>query len=249
MNAHMSSASHSLSGASPTPDVLGELLHCLCQPLTTLRCSLEFSLASENPDPQQETVSRALQQAEQVIGVVQLMREYLDAERPAVIDNAPSLAVVARNVTAALSSVAAVRGIRLRLAGTCAATLPLPEPHLRLALQYLIASLFEPQPEGSQVMLLLGEGPAGTVLRAETATPSRSLDSTNRPTLDKSLDKSVDKSLDKILNQTSRSASTSPAPALRSARLAIARRILENAGASLVLTHSPAHGFVLRIPR
>jgi len=77
-----------------------------------------------------------------------------------------ALAPVLRSVVGELSSIAAVREIQLRLAGTCTATLPVPQARLRLALQYLIEALIEAQPAGGKVMLLLGEGPAGTVLAA-----------------------------------------------------------------------------------
>jgi signal transduction histidine kinase len=209
----MSASSHSYSELSQAPSVLGELLHSISQPLTTLRCSLELSLAiDEKAAPQQNTVSTALQQTERVIGMIQLMREYVEAEQPRTEGDSASMAATVRSVTE-LCSIAAVRGIRLRLAGTCTATLPLPESRLRLALQYLIASLLEAQADGGKVMLLLGEGPAGAVLRAEGD--------------------------GKFCATT----------ALRTARQAIARRVLETAGASLVLANSPANGFVLRIPR
>jgi hypothetical protein len=210
----MSASLHFYSELSQAPSVLGELLHSISQPLTTLRCSLELSLSiDEKAAPQQNTVSAALQQTERVIGMIQLMREYVEAEQPRTEGDSASMAATVCSVTEELCSIAAVRGIRLRLAGTCTATLPLPESRLRLALQYLIASLLEAQADGGKVMLLLGEGPAGTVLRAEG---------------------------DGKFCATS---------ALRTARQAIARRVLETAGASLVLANNPANGFVLRIPR
>jgi hypothetical protein len=107
--------------------------------------------------------------------------------------------------------------------GTCTATLPVPESRLRLALQYLIATMIEAQVVGGKVMLLLGEGPAGAVLRAEGARGF----------------------------QQQEPSATSPRTTLRRARIAIAGRVLENAGASLVFGGGdvdPA-GFVLRIPR
>ncbi len=79
----MSASSQSLPKVPPSPDVLGELLHSLSQPLTTLRCSLELSLDHATEvvaEEQQASVSAALQQTEKVIGMIQLMREYLDAE-------------------------------------------------------------------------------------------------------------------------------------------------------------------------
>jgi signal transduction histidine kinase len=210
--------------------VLGELLHSLSQPLTSLRCSLELSLElplelpremspEEVAEQQQASVAAALQQTEKVIGMIQLMREYLDAEQPGPEASSTALAPVLRSVIEALSSIAAVRGIRLRLVGTCLAAMPAPESRLRLALQYLIAALVEAQPAGGRVTLLLGEGPAGAVLRVESEHGFRG------PNVHE--------------------------PALRRVRLAIARRVLENAGASLVFGDGDGGptGFVLRIPR
>jgi signal transduction histidine kinase len=231
----MSTNPDSFSSLSRSPDVLGELLHSLSQPLTTLRCSLEFSLAcEENAHPQQQTVSIALQQTEKVIGMVQLMREYVEAEQPGPDANPAALASVARSVTEEFCSIAAVRRIRLRLTGTCTATLPLPQSRLRLALQYLIASLLEAQPDGGKIVLILGEGPAGSVLRAEGNSHVRAQDFRDRE--------------DGALQSARRDAAIANT-SLRTARLAIARRIMETAGASLVYGKSPMSGFVLRIPR
>ncbi len=220
--------------------MLGELLHSLSQPLTSLRCSLELSLElspEEVAEQQQESVAVALQQTEKVIGMIQLMREYLDAEQPGPEASSTALAPVLRSVIEALSSIAAVRGIRLRLVGTCLAAMPAPEPRLRLALQYLIAAMVEAQPAGGRVTLLLGEGPAGAVLRVEGERGSRG------PNVH-----------DPNFHNMEQSAASPPAqrdPALRRVRLAIARRMLENAGAALVFGDGDAGptGFVLRIPR
>ena len=221
--------------------MLGELLHSLSQPLTGLLCSLELSLQlpldcsiEQIAEQQQANVSVALQQTEKVIGMIQLMREYLDAEQPAPEAFSFALAPATRSVIEELSSIAAVRGVRLRLVGTCTATLPVPESRLRLALQYLITTLIEAQPLGGKVMLLLGEGPAGAVLRAEGERGFR------RPG---------------FRDQEQRAANSSTSvPTLRRVRLAIARRVLETAGASLVFgdgDHAAVDrsGFVLRIPR
>ena len=210
--------------------MLGELLHSLSQPLTGLLCSLELSLQlpldlsiEQVAEQQQANVSVALQQTEKVIGMIQLMREYLDAEQPAPDAFSSALAPATRSVIEELSSIAAVRGVRLRLVGTCTATRPVPESRLLLALQYLITTLIEAQPVGGKVMLLLGEGPAGAVLRVEGERGSQQ----QKPT------------------------ATRPHTTLRRARIAIASRVLESVGASLVFAGGdvdPA-GFVLRIPR
>ena len=233
--------------------MLGELLHSLSQPLTGLLCSLELSLQlplnlsiEQVAEQQQANVSVALQQTEKVIGMIQLMREYLDAEQPAPDAFSSALAPATRSVIEELSSIAAVRGVRLRLVGTCTATLPVPESRLLLALQYLITTLTEAQPVGGKVMLLLGEGPAGAVLRAEGERGFRGLGFRGQ-------EQSA------AISQTKRdyagAASTSPSvPTLRRVRLAIASRVLESAGASLVFgdgDHAAVDltRFVLRIPR
>jgi signal transduction histidine kinase len=232
----MSASAHSFSKVPRSRDVLGELLHSLSQPLTSLRCSLELSI-EEVAEQQQESVAVALQQTEKVIGMIQLMREYLDAEQPGPEAYPAALAPAIRSVTEELSSIAAVRGIQLRLVGTCAAALPVPESRLRLALQYLMATMIDAQPVGGKVMLLLGEGPAGTVLRVEGERRIREL---------------------RAKRDMAEATSVST---LRRVRLAIASRVLETAGASLVFGDANADragvdpaegvpaGFVLRIPR
>ena len=199
-------------------DVLGELLHSLSQPLTGLRCSLELSL-DEVAEHQQERVAAALEQMEKVIGMVQLMREYLDAERaePGIFSTAFEPAV--RCVTEELSSIATIRGVGLSLLGRCKASLPVAEAPLRLALQYLIATIVEAQPVGGRVMLALSEDATAAVLRVENAAASA------RTNL----------------------ARPSVTPTLRRVRVAIACRVFEGAGASLVFGDDHA-GFVLRIP-
>jgi hypothetical protein len=232
--------------------VLGELLHSLSQPLTSLRCSLELSLElsldlplelspEEVAEQQQESAAAALQQTEKVIGMIQLMREYLDAEQPGPEVCSTALAPALRSVTEELSSIATVRGIQLLLVGTCTVAVPVPESRLRLALQYLIATMVEAQPAGGKVTLLLGEGPADAVLRVEG---ERGFHEPNVREMEQhpiSLPAQRDP-----VGATSASLST-----LRRVRLAIASRVLETAGASLVFGDGDAGltGFVLRIPR
>lgn len=170
----MSTTSHSLPEPLQRADVLGDLLHSLSQPLTSLRCSLELSM-EEAADQQQKSVQAALQQTEKVIGMIQLMREYLDAEQPEPKVSSSALTPVLRSVVEDLSSIAAVRAVRLCLVGTCRSTLPVPESRLRMALQYLMQPLIEAQPEGGKVIVLLGEAPSGTVMRAEGGHVTRSV--------------------------------------------------------------------------
>ncbi|SRR5208337_1499025 len=222
----MNTSPHSIVKVPRSPGVLDELLHSLSQPLTSLRCSLELSLElspEELAQQQYESVAAALQQTEKVIGMVQLMREYLDTAQPGPETCSAALAPVLRSVIEELSSIAAVRSIQLRLVGTCVATVPVPEPRLRLALQYLIATMMEAQPPGGKLAFLLGEGPAGAVLRAEGERRFR-----------------------EPVRATSASAAT-----LRRVKIAIAMRVLETAGASLEFGEGDAgpNGFVLRVPR
>ena len=137
--------------------VLSDLLHSLSQPLTSLRCSLELTI--EDVTEQQHCgASAALQHAEAVIEMIQLMREYLDAEQvagqgvePKAGDRRIALSPILMSVGNELMSVAAVRDIRLRVSGTCTAKLRVTEQHLRLALQYLITAMIERQDRKSVV--------------------------------------------------------------------------------------------------
>lgn len=240
----MSAGSHAYPKPPRAPDVLGELLHSLSQPLTGLRCSLELSLQlplelslEQIAERQQESVAAALQQTEKVVGMIQLMREYLDAEQPVPDAYAAALAPALRSVVEELSTIAAASGVQLLLVGTCAATLPVPKSRLRLALQYLITTMIEAQPEGGKVILLLGEDPSGAALRVEGERPSRDPNSRQGE-----------------LSAAGSPTKHDPAEAvstLRRVRLAIASRVLEAAGASLAFGAGDAGptGFVLRIPR
>ena len=145
------------------------------------------------------------------------MREYLDAGHPGPARFSSALAPVLRSVIEELSSIALVRGVQLRLVGTCSATIPVPESRLRLALQYLVATVIEAQSVGGKVMLLLTEGPAGAVMRGEGEPGFRE--------------------------------PFGPTAISRRVKLAIASRVVENAGASLVFGDVGPARFVLRIPR
>jgi hypothetical protein len=252
----MSTSPHSFSKLARGPDVLGELLHSLSQPLTGLRCALELSLGrslerslellpEEVAEQQLESVAAALQQTEEVIGMIQLMREYLDAGQPGPEACPVALAPALRSVVGELSSIAAVRNIGLRLAGTCAAVLPVPQARLRLALQYLIAATIDAQPAGGEVALLLGDGLAGAVLRADGECGFRAPDFRGQDFRDREKSATGPQTKRDPARATSTSVLT-----LRRVRLAIAGRVLESAGASLEFGDGDAgpSGFVLRIP-
>ncbi len=99
-------------------ELLGELLHSLSQPLTALRCSLELSLDA-GPQQRQDAVTSALEQTESVIGTIQLMREYLDAETQRTAVPEIAFMPVLQGVVDDLSSLADLRRVQLRLSGTC----------------------------------------------------------------------------------------------------------------------------------
>lgn len=213
---------------TPHQDVLDEMFHSLSQPLTSLRCSLELSLEpprglsiEQALEQRKESTLVALRHTEKVIGMVQLMREYLDAEQPAREGDTSELEVVLRNVIEDLSSVASMRGVRLCLIGSCAATVSFPESALRRALQYLIAAVVDAQREGGIVMLVLGAVSAAALLRVdgEESFDGRAQSEANVPTT------------------------------LRRMGIATARRVLENGGATLVGGDVAPAGFFLRIPR
>lgn len=225
----MSASAHSFSRVPCDQELLGELLHSLSQPLTSLRCSLELSI--EDVTEQQQMVSEALQQTETVIGMIQLMREYLDAEQDGG-EHTVALMPVLRSIAEDLTSIAAVRNIRLRLVGTCAVRLRVAEARLRLALQYLILEMIDRQPAVGEVTLLVAEGPAGAVLRVQGE--RRIVDSEG--------------SHPEKARGNPQSKRDSVGATMRRVRLAIAGRVLETAGAALALDDDTP-GFVLRIPR
>jgi hypothetical protein len=96
----MSATPQASTGEAHSPNILGDLMHSLCQPLTTLRCSLELSLDNDGKlltelpadavmERQQENISLALQQTDEVIRLIQLMRDYLDTDDPRTRKNVP----------------------------------------------------------------------------------------------------------------------------------------------------------------
>jgi hypothetical protein len=220
-------------------EVLGELLHSLSQPLTTLRCSLELSI-DEATEQQQEAVGAALEQTETVISMIQLMREYLDVELAA---DEPPIAVmpVLKSVTESLSSVAALRDVQLRLIGSSTVTMRAAERQLRKAFEYLIQAMVDRQTPGSTLVLLLGEGPAGAVLRVEG-------EGRNRPETVGSPAKLMATAAVPVVGKGAPLPTRNSLRAtIRRVRLAIAARALESAGASLAFDDD-ACGFALRMP-
>jgi len=208
-------------------EILGELLHSVSQPLTSLCCSLELSV-EKAAGQQQEAVAAALEQAERVIGQVRLLREYLDAELMAPAAQSVGLAPVVRAVAEQLSSVAAVNQVELRIIGTSSATISVSEARLRLALQYLLGTLIEAQPARRTITLRFEEGVAESRLSAQVEGASSSRADAGSAKQEK----------EDFALLTS-----------RKVRLAIAARVLESAGASLTVGGGAPSNFLLHIPR
>jgi hypothetical protein len=243
-----------MSTLPQSQDVLGDLLHSLSQPLTSLQCSLEISLVHsfEHPlersieevtEEQQKNVSCALQQTEKVIGMVQLMREYLDAEHPQRLVPPVALAPTLTSVVEELSSIAAVREVGLQLAGTSRTMLRIPPEMLRRALQYLIMATIEAQLAGSKIMLSLLEDPVATVLVAGCEAEKCGAEECRTDDCD---DLKTGKNL--LSDRDRGRLTSSTVSTLTKVRLAIAARILKSGGASLELRDAGRAGFVLRIP-
>ena len=200
--------------------VLGELLHSLSQPLTTLRCSLELSTDEIAGSPQ-DTIAGALEQTDRVIALVRLMREYLDAETDGITQSSASLLPVLRAVVEQLAPIAHEREVLLTVAGSCEAILGLAEPRLRLALQYLVRRLIEEQPRHGDVTLQLEQSASGAELWAhvrETPTTTTVRQDSFRTTL-------------------------------HNVQRVVAQRLLESGGASLVFSGDGHSGFLLRVMR
>jgi hypothetical protein len=60
-------------------ETLRDLVHHVCQPLTTLHCALESALA-DKPKSDFRDISLALEQAQRIAETVRQIRECLDAE-------------------------------------------------------------------------------------------------------------------------------------------------------------------------
>jgi signal transduction histidine kinase len=213
-------SAHSYSPLPENRELLGELLHSVSQPLTTLRCSLELSL-DEAAEPQQQTITMAMEQTENVIAMIQLMREYIDAEQGEAEGPAIALMPVLASLRDDLSPLAALREVRLRMTGTCSGELPVNPSWMRKALEYLLLAMIERQPAGSDITVRISESPLEVLVRIEG-----------------------ESSFAIPPNTTGGAA----AATMRRVRLAIAARVLESAGVTLAFDDG-APSLVLRIPR
>lgn len=214
-------SAHSYSPLPENRELLGELLHSVSQPLTTLRCSLELSL-DEGAEQQQQTITTAMEQTENVIAMIQLMREYLEAEHGEAEGPAIALMPVLTSMSDDLSTWAVLRKVRIRMIGTCSAELPVNPSWMRRALEYLLSAMIERQSAGSEIIFRMNENPLGTLLRIE-GERGGGIQSNPSPKRD------------------------SAGATMRRVRLAIAARVLESAGVTLAFDDG-ASSLVLRIP-
>jgi hypothetical protein len=104
-----------------------------------------------------------------------------------------------------------------------------------------MATMMEAQEVGGKVTLLLGEGPVGAVLRVEG----------ERGSLEPNFHEMEPSATSPPTQRDRVGATSASVSTLRRVRLAIASRVLETAGASLVFGDGDVGpiGFVLRIPR
>ncbi len=212
-------SAHSYSPLPENRELLGELLHSVSQPLTTLRCSLELSL-DEGAEQQQRTITTALEQTEDVIVLIQLMREYLDVEHGEAEGPAIALMPVLTSVSDDLSPLAALREVRIRMMGTCSVELSMKAAWMRRALEYLLSAMIERQSAGGEVVCRLSETPTEALV---WIAGQLRIQSSSKRTRD------------------------SAGSTVRRVRLAIAARVLESAGVTLAFDDG-APGLVLRIP-
>ena len=112
----MSAGPQPFFGRTQDQALLGELLHSLTQPLTTLRCSLELSV-EDVAGQQHDAVTAALEQTDRDIEVVRLMQEYLETETSTAPQTPVPQGPVLRSVIDHLLPKAVERLIRVHLTG------------------------------------------------------------------------------------------------------------------------------------
>ena len=212
------------SPSSPRQDVLGELVHSLSQPLTSLRCSLELSI-DQFAQSERESVCAALEQTERLIHVVRLMQEYLETEKTKPASQAVQLTPVLEDVLSQFSEIAEVKQVRLRLVGGRQGQIPVTQHRLRMALQYLIGVVLDDMHPKSDLVLWLEGTVSHFVLLAHAIEDPRGGFAVVPPKRDPISD------------------------AMRKVRLAIAARVLESGGGEVELGTVEVPGFTIRMPR
>ena len=203
-------------------DVLRDLLHFVSQPLTTLHCVLESSLAQDEVE-HTEDIFLALEQTERVIGAVRLMREYLEAEQVCSSTVPVPLGPLVDMVLQQLAALAETRGVHLFGSGVSKAVIPARHDWLQRALLYLVGALIEREPPGRAITVLIEDGRTQSVISGHSFLAKPSLDCAPPPAPDSSV--------------------------LRQVKIAIAQRALESAGALVQFYSDDRPGFTIRIPR
>lgn len=224
---------HPLSPHNRNQELLGEMLHSLCQPLTSLHCSLELSVS----DHSLQSVSAALEQTETVIRMVRLMREYLDSQTTETEKRFISLMPILESIGEDLGSIALVKGVHLQTTGSSDSTVQIEEPWLRLALQYMVEDLIDRQIAGNKIVLSVCDVVTETVIQAQSKGPFHPYRDVSQP---RGLPSSA-----ALSNENHRD---STGMIMRRCRLAIATQVLENAGAEAIFARDGS-SFVVRFPR
>ena len=199
--------------------VVGDLLHCLSQPLTTLHCALENSLAQEVGDSS-EQIQLALSQTDRIIEGVRLLREYLTPEPENPASAGSCIEPVFDEVLSLYSPLAEVRGVRLLAIGHTHAVARVRPARLQRSLLYLVETLLESAQKGDAVVVVLEDRASHSILSAHIV----SMGPTN-PRLPKH---------------------GTPRNTLRQARLAIAQRVFESCGAALEFHSEEKPGFTIK---
>jgi len=253
------------SNLSRNHDVLRDLLHFVSQPLTTLHCALEGSLAQGEVECKEDTLL-ALEQTDQVIEAVRLMREYLEAGQRCSATSPVAIGSAIDTVLQQLSVVAEARGVRLFACGVSKALVPVRDAWLQRALLYLIGTLIESEPAGRAITVLMEDGASQSVISGHSLQPSQKTQSSQHAPSPLGAKGGRDGYLEdaRVGNHDSERAADpgsarsaldfSPrcAPVsnvLRQAKIAIAQRAFESSGASVEFYPAEKPGFTIRIPQ
>src|ERR1700690_52834 len=202
--------------------VLQDLLHLVSQPLTTLHCALEHSLAADEA-AQTDDVAVALEQTDRVIEAVRLMREYLEAEEGCFLAEPYPLGLAIENVLEQLSVLAEARGISLFACGASRAAIPVKDAWVQRALLHLFVLLLESEPAGRAIVIVLEDGSTQSVISGHSL-PARA---------------SCDCAQSSALRSNT----------LQQVKIAIAQRVLASSGGSVEFYSEGKPGFAIRIPQ
>lgn len=204
------------------PRLVSQLMHSLCQPLTSVRCSLELAL-DQLSEAEAELISVALDQTARAIETARLIREYLEIEkRP---DAPPSVEVhsVLEKALMQLSVITEAKGTPLLAAGTCSANLAASEYWLWRAFCYSIGTLIEEAAVGNGIVVLLSDDSSHSSISAHCLPLGTTVQ--NEATVQPSSGHN------------------------KEAKLAIARRVFESAGATFKIHPVSPYGLTISIPR